>query len=247
MTSNRDFHEQSYEMQAHHWVTDGADPARLEIHKTWFREDTIDFWRHRRMMEVIFDVMSPEYTKANWLTVGDGRYGLDAIRMMRRGFSDVTATDLQSGLLKISHDAGLLPKYSKQNAERLTYEDNSYDLALCKDAFHHFPRPYLALYELLRVCREAVVIIEPQDPYIDAPAINGPRRPGYEADGNFVYQTSRREFEKVALGLNLPGMACKNFIDKYVKGHEFELANEENQVFVDFKNSLLDIENERIF
>lgn len=238
------FNEMSYEMQAHHWINDGRDPQRLEVHKTWFREDTIDFWRHRRMMDVIFEVFSVETKHSRWLTLGDGRYGLDAIRMLRRGFVNVTATDLQDGLLRVARDAGLIDHISKENAEKLSFLDDSYDYALCKDAFHHFPRPYLALYEMLRVCTKAVVLVEPQDPYIDLPSLADTRRPGYEADGNFVYQTSRREIEKVALGMNLPAIAFKNFVDKYIAGLEFESAHNDNPKFTEHVDMIHGIEHQ---
>jgi hypothetical protein len=51
-----------------------------------------------------------------------------------------------------------------ENAERLTFRDETFDYVFCKESFHHFPRPYLALYEMLRVARRAVFLVEPNDP-----------------------------------------------------------------------------------
>ncbi len=235
------FHELSYELQRQHWIDDGASPERLRVHESWFREDHIDFWRHERMYEAVFECLSHSKLQP-WLTLGDGRYGLDAIRMMRRGFQDVMATDLGDQLLRISFEAGALKKYSAENAEKLSFTDQSFDYVLCKESFHHFPRPMLALYEMLRVARKGVVLIEPQDPYIDFPVMPGKRSAAYESDGNYLYSLSRAELEKVALGLNLPAVAFKNIYDIFRTGLELEPATDSNPVFLSFKEQVRDLE-----
>jgi len=53
--------------------------------------------------------------------------------------------------------------YVKQNMEKLTFPDKSFDLVFIKEAIHHVPRPILAFYELLRVAKKAVIFIEPQE------------------------------------------------------------------------------------
>lgn len=236
------FHELSYQRQAQHWVDDGAKLGRLDVHKSWFREDTIDFWRHNRMYEAVFHCLS-DSRALKWLTIGDGRYGLDAIRMTRRGFVDVTASDLTDHLLKVSCAAGLLEKISAENAEKLSFADRTFDYILCKESFHHFPRPMLALYEMLRVARKGVLFIEPQDSYIDLPTVGGEHNASYEADGNYVYSMSRRELEKVALGINLPAIAFKNVFDIFRPGLENELAAESNPAFLAFQREVFDIES----
>ncbi|MFL2770555.1 MAG: class I SAM-dependent methyltransferase [Rhodospirillaceae bacterium] len=232
------FHKDSYERHKNNWKKELTLPDRLKIHETWFREDTVDFYRHLRMYEPVFECLNSKKEK-KWLTVGDGRYGLDAIRMKRRGFSDVTSTDITEDLLKLAYDAGYLDKFSAQNAECLTFDDEVFDYVLCKEAFHHFPRPYLALYEMLRVAKEAVVLIEPQDKYIDLPMYQDARKPGYEEeDANFIYDTSQAELEKVCLALNFPCLAVKNISDIYEKGVEFERAIDSNSFFTEFKRKI---------
>jgi len=101
----------------------------------------------------------------------------------------------------------------------------------------------VALYEMLRVASKGVVLIEPQDLYIDKPTFPSPRKAAYETDGNFVYTLSRSELEKVALGINLPALTFKNMIDLYEDGLSFEIAVDANPKFVNFKerlNNLLD-------
>ncbi len=50
--------------------------------------------------------------------------------------------------------------------------------------------------------------------------------PEWEGSGNYVFAISRREIEKIALGLNLPQTVVKGLNDHYVKGCEFEPADE---------------------
>jgi len=51
--------------------------------------------------------------------------------------------------------------YELANGEALPYASRSFDLVLCKEALHHLARPVLGLYEMLRVCRQRAVAIEP--------------------------------------------------------------------------------------
>lgn len=62
--------------------------------------------------------------------------------------------------------------YSVENAESLSFRDNEFEVAFCKEAYHHFPRPFLALYEMLRVASKAVVLAEPND-QIPRPIMRG--------------------------------------------------------------------------
>lgn len=224
---------------------------REAVHETWFNDSTTDFWRHRRMYETI-KPLAAYYQTAPWLTVGDGRYALDAIRMKKLfQLHSVFPTDIGEQMLKISKERGFIDAYGIENAERLSFADNSYDVVFCKEAFHHFPRPYLALYEMLRVCKKAVVMIEPSErliingvkskPYILSaiqlliskimgkqhqpyvPAIHQLNH-AFEEAGNYLYAVSIRELEKLVLGMNLGGLAWKGFNDVYEKGCEFEEA-----------------------
>jgi SAM-dependent methyltransferase len=191
-----------------------SDPDVVSLHALHFQTETenTDVWRQHRLMEPVLERMN--YTKnSKWLTVGDGAYGLESIRMRRKGFTDVLPTDIDGKLLQAAKDAGHISDYRVENGEKLSFADNSFDYVLCKDSYHHMPRPMIALYEMIRVARHAVVLIEPQDPWADAPLMAGPAVSGYESVGNYIYTISRRELEKVALGLDLPAIAFKGLFD----------------------------------
>lgn len=81
---------------------------------------------------------------------------------------------------------------------------------MIKESLHHFPRPYLALYEALRVCRIGVVLFEPngEEPGIISRALRVLRGRNvnayyrFEKVGNFQYAPNPRELEKLMLGMH---------------------------------------------
>lgn len=239
------FLRNSYTQHARHFERDLLDEERIKISSSWFDESTADYWRHARAYECA-ECLN-RHTDASWLTVGDGRWGLDSIRIRKRGFASALPTDISGALLEASKQRGYIAEYSVENAERLRFKDQQFDYVFCKESFHHFPRPYMALYEMLRVAKRAVFLIEPNDTYSVMPAssrllqamfklilrrrlgVQGVafNQPSWEESGNFVYAFSRREAEKVAYGVNLPQLAFKGLNDHYVKGCEFEPADQE--------------------
>jgi SAM-dependent methyltransferase len=253
-----------------HWAKDSRDPERQPVHDSWFRTDTADYWRHERMYESV--QCFTHRPDLSWLTIGDGRFGLDSIRLRKLGFENVLPTDIGDALLKKAKERGLIGDYRVENAESLSFADDSFDIVFCKESYHHFPRAPVALFEMIRACREAVILIEPRDQDVDGPtnpiidlcrgikrlarwlaarlrpgsdgrvALSTPHRlggqPTYEDSGNYVYTVSSREIEKAALGANLPAIALKGLNDHYVKGCEFEPADETSLIFREIKRQV---------
>jgi ubiquinone/menaquinone biosynthesis C-methylase UbiE len=228
------FHETSYRYHRDHWkaITESNEWRRLI--ESWFDKTTADYWRHRRMYEAAQYLAASKNDR--WLTVGDGQYGLDSVRLREVGVTSVLPTDIADATLRDSKSRGIIDDYRVENAEHLSFADRSFDNVFCKEAFHHFPRPFLALYEMLRVAKKSVVLVEPQD-QISSPlrqAIFAVRKlmrrqrhfdqHRYEDSGNYIYSISEREIEKACLGENLPCVAFKGLTDLYVKGGEFEPA-----------------------
>ena len=242
--------KQSYSKQSHIFCNQSEEHKKLA--ETWFDESTANFWIHNQMYEAVDCIKNQE--SAKWLTIGDGRWGLDSIRIKKRGFKNVLPTDLCETLLKESKDRGYIDAYSIENAEKLSFEDNSFDFVFCKESYHHFPRPYIALYEMLRVASKAVFMAEPNDEPISQSVNNRDwihfkfqvllsklkirktlpdhyrkhvlfSEKGYEESGNYVYSISKREVQKLMQGLNYPQMTYKEINTHYIKGCEFEPAN----------------------
>ncbi|MBK7936548.1 MAG: class I SAM-dependent methyltransferase [Lewinellaceae bacterium] len=230
--------EKSYSLHEQHFYKYSKGGDREQIARNWFQEGTIGY-EQAMQRNAVSDPLLLAYPGASWLTVGDGRYGSDAHYLASKG-ADATASDIADALLREGAEAGFISKYSKENAEALSFADNSFDFVLCKESYHHFPRPMKALYEMLRVGRRGTVLYEPVDPYVYTHFLQAlfrgilqiinalgvfklllgkeMRRHTYEDVGNYVYKISEREIEKVALGLNYPCVAFKGLNIHYCEG-----------------------------
>lgn len=202
------------------------------------KKDTVDSWRHARM----YSFIKPLINTGTWLTVGDGKFGKEAHYLESHG-ADVIASDIADVSLKKAKKMGFIKKYKKENAENLSFRDKSFDYVFCKESFHHFPRPTIALYEMLRVAREAVILIEPNDVKTRGFSWSrfcsvdrlGERVNKFEVSGNYVYSMSRRDVEKIGLGIGLPTIAFAGLDDVYIKGVEEELLSDKTYNFLKIK------------
>lgn len=213
------------------WVAISAGDGEM-LASTWLRTDTLDYWRHTRLRKFLIPLIKHD-CNCSWLTVGDGRYGSDAHFLLSEGATNVHASDYSDILLRLGFENDFINEYSAQNAEALDFPDDSFDYVLCKDALHHFPRPFTALDEMFRVARKGVVIIEPRDKFIDRSffqVINTMLRValgrdilghGFESIGNYVYSISERELEKFMLGRHSTNIFFAGVNDAYFPGVEF--------------------------
>ena len=222
--------ENHHNLQINHMNCDYADKKRSRIHDTWFRKDTVDYWRHERMYKIIKPLASFYRTK-KWMSVGDGRYGLDSIRLSSMYDLEVLPTDISDVMLKHSKAKSYITNYSVENAEFLSFEDDYFDVIFCKESLHHCARPSLAIYEMIRVASIAVILIEPNDCKTDEEVA-----PNFESSGNFVYALSNRELNKIAHAANLGGVAYKLFNDAYKCGVEFEKTDDGSALFNEIKD-----------
>lgn len=192
----------------------------------WFKSDSLDSWRHERIKKKILPILKLNKTK-KWLTVGDGRYGNEAHFLIKNGVLDVTASDITDSLLKIAQKNNFISKYSIQNAEKINYKNNQFDLTYCKETFHHLPRPYIGLYEMIRVSKKAVILTEPHDRrnnFIIKLLKKFLQKKNdyhvFEDVGNYVYSLSITEIEKIMLGIGLKYYAYLGINDYYINGVE---------------------------
>jgi SAM-dependent methyltransferase len=227
-----EFKDQSYSRHASHYLDYAPDGKQRAAAETWLDKDTVDTWRHRRMYDCLLPLLRI-VRGSTWLTVGDGRLGLDAQYLIEHG-CNALPTDIADTLLKEAKENGLIPDYRRENAEALSFANDSFDYVLCKETYHHFPRPMIAFYEILRVARKAIVLIEPDDHYINENlrelifrkskdwlrAILGKEdlRHIYEEVGNYAYGISRREVEKAAVALDFRYVAFTGIGDFYMPG-----------------------------
>lgn len=221
-----------YDNHVEHWDEVLSDPDKKAHSETWFDKGTLDAWRHQRMHTPL-DVIVEHDNESSWLTVGDGRYGTDGNYLLEVGAKNVHCTDISDVMLRIGNEKGFIKDYSAQNAEELHFSDNSFDWVYCKESFHHFPRPYIALYEMFRVARKGVILTEPRDQDIDKAPLSpvlkvlkvvlgrGKKvQHSFEKVGNYVYSLSEREIEKFMLGMHYIDVAYYDLNDSYFKGVE---------------------------
>ncbi len=211
------------------------DDEKSKIANAWLNLESLDYWRHKRMLNLIKPFIKKD---EKWLTIGDGRYGSEASWLKKNGVN-CHASDMHTNLIEDAYKRGLIDTYSKQNAEDLNFEPNSFDYVLIKETLHHLPRPWLAIYEAYRVCKKGVIIIEPNDPY---PYSNILRiffikfknclkmllrkntyrdEYGFEEVGNFIYTINIRELEKFLLGMQKTFIASNKINDHHFKNIEY--------------------------
>jgi ubiquinone/menaquinone biosynthesis C-methylase UbiE len=159
------------------------------------------------------------------LTIGDGS-AHEAVLLKSQGHT-VTASDISVGRLEKIKDSGYIDDCLELDAESLSLQDNSYDFVFAKETLHHLQRPYLGLYECLRVCRKAICIIEPATHYPSTiPTClrqifrRIARRPGsqtnpllpkarYEDCGNYLYMFNPFELTQSALAMGMNFVAYR--------------------------------------
>jgi len=235
----------------------------LSLYRNWFESNTTDIWRHLRMLSVLNPFLK-HHPHSSWLTVGDGNFGTSAIYINKNG-GNALASDIDIRLLEVAKQENMLPNFAYANAEKLPFDNNAYQYTYCKMAYHHFPRPAIAVYEMLRVSAQAAIFTEPSD-YVPTPALrrilqktkNGIKhlmgKPiphhdtgNYEISGNYVFTISVREFEKIAQGLGLPCIAYKKFHDVYIEGVEHETWVEDAPLFKKIKKEIAYINRLTLF
>lgn len=182
---------------------------------------SIDNWRHTRMLDLTRPIWEA-IPESCWITVGDGRYGSDVAYLHSNGIK-VVATSLTDDKLKYAHEQGHIPAFQAENAEYISFPDNALDFVLCKEAYHHFPRPPITLYEMLRVADIGVVLIEPLDnpklmddlKRLLKQALRGNREVQFETSGNYLYRLIVPELGKLLTAMGGEHMAFKGINDFY--------------------------------
>ena len=207
----------------------------LELPSCYTNPRSVDAWLHRRMLEMVRPLLQ-QFPEGSWMTVGDGRYGSDANFLENAGVSAV-ATNISGATLAQAKEKGFIRAYQTENAEHLSAGDDSFGFVLCKESYHHFPRPSVAFYEMLRVAKIGVVLIEPAEgsarplDFIKATVKKVLRKDQsnlFEESGNFIYRVNVREIEKMMTALNYDCIAFKRFNNFYhasLAGGEWRLLS----------------------
>ncbi|MDD4972048.1 MAG: methyltransferase domain-containing protein [Paludibacter sp.] len=221
----KDIIQQSYERHSEH-------EAYLEEASCYTDPGSIDAWSHDRMIKSISPLFK-FFPGAEFVTVGDGRFGADAYQLKKHGMH-VMATSLTDNYLKIAKVRGYIDKFLAVNAEKMPFFDSSFDFAFCKQSYHHFPRPAIAFYEMLRVASKAVILIEPTDdgvglinflkPFLKK-LIRKEKFYDYETSGNYIFRINSKEMKRMLTAIDRPLFAIKYYNDFYLAKISFQRSN----------------------
>lgn len=93
--------------------------------------------------------------------------GGDAKILRELGFSNVTISNLDT-----DRTEGVAPyHWTREDAERLSFPDNSFDWVIEDAGLHHCASPHKALTEMYRVCRKGILALEARDSLVMRTAI----------------------------------------------------------------------------
>lgn len=188
--------------------------------------DGLDAHRHWRMYDMLQPIVSHE-PQGSWLTIGDT--GADAHALQTMGAQRIVASSIDDVQIRHIRSMGYLNGVEIRaiNAEAIPPLDPKPDYLLCKEAYHHFPRPGVALYQFFETASKAVILIEPTDLGRTFPldagkrlaktALRGDTSSHYlfEETGNFIFRLSLRELEKVLTALQAKNFFYRFFNDFY--------------------------------
>lgn len=203
-----------------------TDPKEQKILSAWSDVTSADAWLGERAYEIADHLRGT--SDARWVTIGDGRFGMDSLRLRAHGAWNVLATDIDETLLKFAKADGRLSEYRVEDAEDLSFGSGYFDYVFCKEVLSECLRPVRAIYETLRVARKGVILIEPND-RIHSPALMAKslhrrmmaRDAPARENGSELFSISAREIEKIAAAIRLPQLAFKGLNDAYEPGLEF--------------------------
>ncbi|MBE1302185.1 MAG: methyltransferase domain-containing protein [Alteromonadaceae bacterium] len=158
----------------------------------WIDPNNADYWGNMLPMEPLMQPFSI-LPSSSILTLGDGKGGKEAV-FFKNLKHHVTASDVAVSVLQHVHKSGVIDDYLEVDAENISLPDNSFDFVITKETLHHLPRPYNAIYEMLRVAKHGIVFVEPSHPSTDR--YQPPAE--YEESGNFVFRFNAFELTQIA-------------------------------------------------
>lgn len=197
----------------------------------WLNNDNLDYWGNTLPWGSLKKTFS-NLGKKRILTIGDGKGGKDAVFFQELGHK-VVASDIATDVLEEAKKRGIIKEFLQIDAENMALEESSFDIVVTKETLHHLPRPYLALYEMLRIAKEGVVLIEPKQNE-NIKSSDHPPSKAYEKSGNYIFRFSIYELINIARAYGAKNIAyhfssiihVPNAGD--IKGEELEQAIEKH-------------------
>jgi ubiquinone/menaquinone biosynthesis C-methylase UbiE len=124
--------------------------------------------------------------------------GIDINYLTKQFKAKIFATDYSNKAVEIVRNAFPNVEVKVEDNEKLSFSDNYFAWSFIAASLHHLPRPILGLYELLRVSKHGIIVMEPNDSFLTRFATSIGMIQEYEVSGNYVYRISKRDVCKVA-------------------------------------------------
>lgn len=122
------------------------------------KQQELEFWRqwlrsgkHTGYTDVLRGYLRPLFVGKTEVVIAD--LGCGAVSLIGSRWPDTKVTVVASDLLADEYKRIGGFDIEKQDMERLTYEDNSFDIVHCSNALDHCFDPRAAIKEMIRVCK----------------------------------------------------------------------------------------------
>ena len=174
----------------------GGTPGSFEggLYHDYFRE--IPFLRTQALLERAgADVNGKRVFVASCGT------GIDVYYLKKHSSCTFFVSDISENAVTIAKASFPGIEGQVEDGEKLSFSDDSFDYAFIGASSHHFPRPILGLYELIRVAKEGVIVIEPNDSWLTRIAAALGLATEVEESGNYVYRLSKHDVARIAKSL----------------------------------------------
>lgn len=178
-------------------------PGRWAFHDT--HDPLVRYLRDRRLSIALAKVLEeadlPSGATALVTCAGVGGEGTF---LADRGFA-VTVSDFSHNAMKLCSERDPRLRTILLDAQNVGVRDNSFDLVLVQDGLHHLRKPTEGLTEMLRVAKQAVVLIEPHAGAVAN--ILGHEWEKEEGAVNYVFRWTKVMLTQVAYSYSLdPGL-----------------------------------------
>lgn len=166
------------------------------LHHDFFR--AIPFQRVKRLLER----EKIDLSGRRVLVASCGR-GIDVYYLRRYYNAEYHVSDICKDAVAAARGILQVPGFIEDN-ERLSLPDNAYDYVFIAASLHHLARPVAGLYELLRVAKYGLIVVEPNDSLLTRMATRLGLANETEESGNYVYRMSRHDVARIAKALTMP-------------------------------------------
>jgi len=191
-----------------------------------------------------------EFKDKNILISCGGGDGFEIIKMENFG-GKITVSDISPDAIKEIKKKWPKMKTVIADAEKLPFKDNSFQIGLVKDGLHHLVKPEEGIKELLRVCSEAVIIIDFKESFLTRFVSGIGLSPEFEEAGNYNFRFSTKKLQKFLSKVKVKDYRIKScfvhaplfqhsFLQKGIGFYLMKLASETlNLLFGNLGNVLL--------